>query len=187
MSIARLGYFSNSFSKSFFFYLNKYGNEILKLNKNYIQKAIYKSCLIKKQIVQLDENEKNIRKILNFGHTFAHAYESTKKFSKNLNHGEAVLLGINSAIKFSVQNKILSKNEFNIIKNHFIKFKLPYNLKKIFSKKDVNKILLNMRKDKKNKDKKINLVLLKKIGKQNYKLYISKKNIFEFFQKELNN
>ena len=98
-----------------------------------------------------------------------------------------MLLGINSAIKFSVQNKILSKNEFNIIKNHFIKFKLPYNLKKIFSKKDVNKILLNMRKDKKNKDKKINLVLLKKIGKPNYKLYFSKKNIFEFFQKELNN
>ena len=53
------------------------------------------SCLIKKRIViQVDENEKNLRKILNFGHTFAHAYEATLKYSKKLNHGEAVLLGI---------------------------------------------------------------------------------------------
>ena len=34
-----------------------------------------------------------IRKILNFGHTFAHAYEATLGYSKKLNHGEAVILG----------------------------------------------------------------------------------------------
>ena len=42
-----------------------------------------------------------LRKILNFGHTFAHAYEASLNFSKKLNHGEAVILGMNTALKFS--------------------------------------------------------------------------------------
>ena len=50
----------------------------------------------------IDEHEKNIRKVLNLGHTFAHAYEATLNYSKKLNHGEAVLLGIKSAAKFSL-------------------------------------------------------------------------------------
>ena len=41
--------------------------------------------------MQLDEKEKNFRKILNLGHTFAHAYESALGYSKKLNHGEAVV------------------------------------------------------------------------------------------------
>ena len=43
-----------------------------------------------------------LRKVLNFGHTFAHAYEATLGYSQKLNHGEAVILGINSALKFSL-------------------------------------------------------------------------------------
>ena len=50
----------------------------------------------------------SIRKILNFGHTFAHAYEATLGYSKKLNHGEAVILGIKTAAKFSLLNKILN-------------------------------------------------------------------------------
>ena len=42
------------------------------------------------QIVSKDEKEKNLRMILNFGHTFAHGFEKAKNFSKKLNHGEAV-------------------------------------------------------------------------------------------------
>ena len=71
----------------------------MKLNSKELQIAIYRSCLIKKKVIQLDTMEKNIRKILNFGHTFGHAYESTFNFSTKLNHGEAVLLGIISATK----------------------------------------------------------------------------------------
>ena len=59
--------------KKFFLYLDKNGKKILNLQIPYIQKAIYKSCLVKKKVVELDEKENNLRKILNFGHTFAHA------------------------------------------------------------------------------------------------------------------
>ena len=174
-------------SKKFFLFLNKHGNQILNLKNLYIQKAVHKSCLIKKQIVELDENEKNLRKILNFGHTFAHAYEATVKFSKKLNHGEAVLLGINSAINFSLMNKTLQIKDYKLIKNHLIKLNLPNKINKYFSKKNINKILSYMHKDKKNKNKKINLVMINKIGKVNYNSYFENKVIRKFLNIELSN
>ena len=48
-----------------------------------IEKTIYESCKIKKTFIEQDEKEKSLRRILNFGHTFAHAYEATLKYSKN--------------------------------------------------------------------------------------------------------
>ena len=57
-----------------FIFLNNNINQILKLNSPFIEKAIIDSCKLKKKIVEKDEKEKNLRKILNFGHTFAHAY-----------------------------------------------------------------------------------------------------------------
>ena len=110
------------------------------------------------------KKKKELRKILNFGHTFAHAYEATLDYSKNLNHGEAVILGMKTALKFSLKNKLLKKNEYNSIINHISKFCFTFKLNKFFKVKDSNKILSFMLKDKKNKSKKINLVLLKKIG-----------------------
>ena len=78
---------------------------IINLKSPYIEKAIYESCKIKKSVVEKDEKEIGLRKILNFGHTFAHAFEASLGFSKKLNHGEAVILGINSALKFSYFKK----------------------------------------------------------------------------------
>ena len=122
-------------NKYFFIYLKKNIKNIFKLRSPYIEKAIYESCKIKKIIVEKDEKETNIRKTLNFGHTFAHAYEAALGYSKKLNHGEAVLLGMVSALKFSLKNKYLSAKEYHSITNHIKNNFLPYNLKKFFSKK----------------------------------------------------
>ena len=126
-----------------------------------------------------------IRKILNFGHTFAHAYEATLKYSKKLNHGEAVILGIITAAKFSFSNNILNIKEFNLIENHLNKLGLPKNINKFFSINDLNKILSFMKKDKKNNTNKINLVLLKKVGSPIYKTQFDEKKINLFLRKEL--
>ena len=69
--------------RKFFFWLCKNGQQIIN-RKSYslLVKAIIKSCKIKSAIVTKDENEKNLRMILNFGHTFAHGFERTKKFEK---------------------------------------------------------------------------------------------------------
>ena len=150
--------------KIFFKFLKKNFIKILSHNHKFLEKTIYKSCLIKKEIVEKDEKEKNIRKVLNLGHTFAHAYEATVGYNKGLNHGEAVLLGIMSAVEFSRKKNILKKNDFEQITEHLKKLNYD-NLNKYFKLKDISKIIFYMKQDKKNKDSKINLILLKSIGK----------------------
>lgn len=58
-----------------------------------IEEIIVDALNIKKSIVEADEMENGIRKILNFGHTFGHAVESSEKLSTLL-HGECVALGM---------------------------------------------------------------------------------------------
>ena len=115
-------------NKRFFNYLNTYSKKILNLESPFLEKAIYESCKIKKTIVEKDENEKGIRKILNFGHTFAHAYEASLGYSKKLNHGEAVILGIVSALKFSLDIKLLKFKEYSHVMKHIVRLKLPSNI-----------------------------------------------------------
>ena len=152
--------------RKFFSWLNVNAAKIIK-RENYInlKKAIIKSCKIKNDIVSKDEKEKNLRMILNFGHSFAHGFERTKNYSKKLIHGEAVLLGMMIACKLSNKKKLLSNKELGLIKKHYLNLNLPTHINKFFKLKEVSKIVHYMKKDKKNVDNKINLILLKKIGK----------------------
>ena len=153
-------------NKKFFFWLQKNGKNILDLNdKQIIQYAIYNSCKIKANIIKKDEKENSLRKILNFGHTFGHAFEATKRFSNKMNHGEAVLVGMSCASEFAFINKFLKKKDFDLIKNHYLKLNLPNKINKYFKKKDLKNIIKFMKFDKKNIDSKINLILISKIGK----------------------
>ena len=168
-------------------FLDINGFQILNLKSPLIEKAIFKSCSIKKKVVETDEKEMGIRKILNFGHTFAHAYEASLGYAKKLNHGEAVILGMKTALSFSLKNNLLLKNDYNSIINHISKTNLPSKLKKFFRIKDLNKILSFMVKDKKNNSDKINLVLLKKIGSPMIDKEYSKNSLSVFLKNELGN
>ena len=172
-------------NKKLFKYLNKNFKKIINLQSPFIDNSIYESCKVKKLVIEKDENEKNLRKVLNFGHTFAHAYEASLGYSKKLNHGEAVLLGMNSALNFSNKNKLINKIEFKNIKKYLKDSNLPWNLNKYFSKKDIGKILSFMTKDKKNNSNKINLVLLKKIGYPLVNQEYSKNRLKLFLKNEL--
>jgi 3-dehydroquinate synthase len=172
-------------NKRFYIFLNKNIFKVLGLKSPYIEKAIYESCKIKKIVVQKDEKEKNLRKVLNFGHTFAHAYEASLGYSRKLNHGEAVLLGIYTAIKFSNKNKYLNRKDYHSIIDHFKNSKLPSNIRNFFNKKDTKKILSYMSKDKKNNSNQINLILLKKIGSPIISKNFKANTIKQFLKKEL--
>ena len=169
-----------------FKFLNNNINKILQLNSPFIERAIIDSCKLKKKIVEKDEKEKNLRKVLNLGHTFAHAYESTLKFSKKLNHGEAVILGIKNSIKFSNKKKILSKQKFQLINDHISKIGLTHKFNKLFKKKDVDKIIFFMKFDKKNNSNKINLILIKDFGKIKTNFQINSSKLKDFLIEELN-
>ncbi len=171
-------------NKNLFLYLNKNLQNILKLKKKFIEKAIVESCKIKKQIVEQDEKEKNLRKSLNLGHTFGHSYEATLNYSKRLNHGEAVLLGILSAAKLSKKLRILNKKDYHLILSHLTM--LNFNdLKKYFRIKDLNKIINFMLSDKKNISKKINFITLKKIGNVDINTQLSSSSVKKFIKSEL--
>ncbi len=71
-----------------------------------IEEIIYKSLLIKKSIVEADEKENSLRKILNFGHTVGHAYETLNLGL--LYHGECVALGMLPMCSKQVRSKLIS-------------------------------------------------------------------------------
>ena len=165
---------------NFFNWLKINSNKLLKNgNPRLLQTAIFKSCKIKLHFVNKDLKEKNTRMILNFGHTFGHAFEATKNFSKKINHGESVLLGMMCAIEFGYLKKILKKNDLNTIKKHYLKLSLPGEIKRYFKKKDVKKIITFMATDKKNLDENIKLILINRIGNtlkpKNYSKSVLKK------------
>lgn len=172
--------------KKFFNWLEKYSKNILITRKtSELIYAIQKSSKIKLDIVNRDVHEKKLRMILNFGHTFAHAIETKNNYSKKINHGEAVLIGIILATKLSYNNKICSQSTLNQIIKIYDKNNLNYKLKKYFSNAECYKMLDYMQNDKKNIDDKINFILLEKIGKTSipgkYKLAI--KSVKSHFKK----
>ena len=169
-----------------FLYLDKNYKKILKLKSPFIERSIIKSCNLKKRVVEKDEKEKNYRKVLNLGHTFAHAYESTLGFSKKLNHGEAVILGIKNAVEFSFKRKILTKQKFNIILNHINRIGMKPKIEKLFKKRHVSKIMNYMRSDKKNNSNNINLILVKDFGKIIIDFQINPTNLKKYLSSSLN-
>ncbi len=168
-----------------FLFLDNNLEKILNLKSPFIERSIIRSCNLKKTVVEKDEREKNLRKVLNLGHTFAHAYESTLGYSKKLNHGEAVILGIKSAAEFSFKEKILSKQKLNILLNHIDKIGMSTNISEFFKKRDVKKILNFMKNDKKNNSSNINLILIKDFGKIKIDFQIKSSNLKKYILSNL--
>jgi len=67
---------------------------------------------IKAKVVSQDEQENNLRRILNFGHTYAHAIESASGYEE-IQHGEAVALGILVALELSITEMNLQAEQTN--------------------------------------------------------------------------
>ncbi len=151
--------------KKFFNWLEVNSKSIFKKKKRELTYAIRKSCEIKIFFVNKDTNEKGLRMILNFGHTFAHAIEVKNNYSKTITHGEAVLSGMILATKLSVVKKICTQKVLNQIKNIYIKNNLDFAYKKYDHSKSIQKLIPYLKNDKKNNDDKINFILLKNIGR----------------------
>ncbi len=73
--------------------------------KNHIDEIIEKSLLIKKYVVEQDEKESHLRKILNFGHTIGHGFESAAH--GEYLHGECVALGMLYMVSQNVKEELL--------------------------------------------------------------------------------
>ena len=151
--------------KKFFIWLKKNTDSIFKMKAQELTYAIKKSCEIKIHFVNQDINEKGLRMILNFGHTFAHAIEVKNNYSKKITHGEAVLTGMILAIKLSVLKKICNYETLKKVQNLYLENNLDYVLRNISNPNWIKSLIPFLKQDKKNDDENINFLLLKKIGK----------------------
>ena len=89
--------------KLFEIYENSSLDEILEN----IENIIVESLKIKKDVVEQDEKESSLRKILNFGHTFGHGVESQEEM-RGFYHGECVAIGMLPMCSLSVRERLVS-------------------------------------------------------------------------------
>ena len=117
---------------------------------DFLEEIITSSLMIKKSVVEKDEKEAGLRKILNFGHTIGHGIEATQKDGK-LYHGECVALGMLSMTSDTVKERLIK-----VLK----KLNLPTDCN--IDKKLVFDAICH---DKKFKDDKITVIYVEQIGK----------------------
>ena len=124
-----------------------------------LKNLIERSCKIKADIVEKDEQEGGLRRVLNFGHTFGHALEAASDYM--LSHGEAVAIGMVAAAKMSQHLGYLDIRSCRRILDVITRYGLPA---EIPAGLDTNQILGFMASDKKAVGARLHFVLIKKIG-----------------------
>ena len=117
--------------------------------KENIEKIIEASLLIKKSVVEEDEKETGLRKILNFGHTVAHGIESDSNLSQWY-HGECVAVGMLPMCSRKVRNRVIP-----VLEKLNLPTKIPF---------DVQNVINAMSHDKKMSGDSITVVTVEKIG-----------------------
>lgn len=133
----------------------------LEVNSPYLEEIITRSLLMKKSVVEQDEKEQNIRKILNFGHTIGHAIESYYHLH-DYYHGECVANGM----------VLIEENEE--IRNDLISILNKMNIPFV-NDLDEDALIEFMKNDKKASGNKIDIVLVDTLGEA----YLKKVSIDE--------
>lgn len=131
---------------------------ILALAPETMEEMVYRSCNIKREVVEEDPTEQGIRALLNFGHTIGHAIEKLCDFS--LFHGECVGLGILAASYLSLQLGNLTEEAFADIRKCLISFGFQTSVCGLIPEE----ILLATKSDKKMVGKQVKFILLSDIG-----------------------
>ena len=83
--------------RALFYYLAQHRGDVLDRTPHALDHIIAESVRMKAEVVSSDEREGDMRRILNFGHTFGHALEAETGYQRFL-HGEAVAWGMRAAI-----------------------------------------------------------------------------------------
>ena len=141
-----------------------------------LSEMIYRSLLVKKNVVEKDPKEMNERALLNFGHTLGHAIEKYMEFQ--LLHGECVALGYIAASYISMKKGYITLEDINKIIEITAKFNLPTNIENIDDMEVVNITKL----DKKMDSGFIKFILLKNIGNAFIDKTITEEDMMEALQ-----
>lgn len=142
---------------------------------------VYRSCIVKRAVVEEDPTEKGKRALLNFGHTLGHALEKYMNFE--LLHGECVLIGSILASIISYNKDYIDKTVLNDITDTIKMYKipeLPYDL-------NIDKIIEYTKNDKKAVGDKIKFILLDDIGNAFIDMNVTPEDMKEAFCEYMRN
>lgn len=150
----------------FFEWMEKNGKAFCDGNRDIRREAVLRSCTIKVNVVSEDEKEFGRRALLNFGHTFGHAFETESGYGDKLLHGEAVAIGMVMATEVSVRLGLCPPEEAHRTRTHLETLGLPVGLAGIAeSHWTADKLLGHMMSDKKVLGKRPTFILTRGIGK----------------------
>ena len=135
-----------------------------KFTQKELTDIITQSIQIKTEIMQGDETEGGIRKLLNYGHTIGHAVEALSlETNKPLLHGEAVSIGMRAEALIAERQGLLARSDRKLIERALIKAGLPTT-----DSASAVSILGKMQSDKKNRSGELNFTLPDGIGRALY-------------------
>ncbi len=137
-------------------YLEEHMESLIKQDPEVLEQVVSHSAAIKVAVVEKDERESDLRRILNFGHTLGHAIERHQKVL----HGEAVGMGMILAARLSGKLKLVTSAEVQRLEALVASAGLPVDMKL-----DPEELFLNVRKDKKKSGEEVHFVLLDGLGK----------------------
>lgn len=155
---------------------NIIGYDIRNIGYKDLNQLIARSVKIKNYFVEKDPKEKDIRKALNFGHTFGHAFESLfMNTSNKILHGEAVAHGMVCELYLSSKQRGFPKKKMQNLVQYILsiypKLKLQINF--------YNEIFDLIAHDKKNEGVKLNFTLLEDFGKLSINTNCTKEDMVE--------
>lgn len=134
-------------------FLSEKSEQILARDEKILSKLIEICIKLKISVVEKDEKESGLRRILNFGHTYGHAVEKITKYKK-FTHGEAIVEGMKFAFKLAVKRNLIDKN-YMFLAEDVIK---KYNFREI-PQFNIDKMITLMQMDKKALSDKIVFIL----------------------------
>ncbi len=141
--------------RSKFEYIEKNSDSILALDLSMLEYLVTRSIEIKAKIVEIDEHEGGLRRVLNLGHTWGHAVEKITEIP----HGHAVSIGLVFAAKLSFNKGRLSESERDRILALLSNLGLHTQ-----TSADSNIVFETLQKDKKKIGNGVHYVLMKGIG-----------------------
>lgn len=143
-----------------FAFFEREREKILGLDLKVLEQAIAKSARIKEKIVEEDEKETGKRRLLNLGHTVAHAIETLSDY--RLPHGEAVAIGIVTEAYMGVEMKILNVDTLERIHRLLKSYGLPFKLPSSYKLEEIEAVMFH---DKKSLKGRPRFAMIEGIGK----------------------
>jgi len=139
--------------------LDEQAASLMRRDAAFLESLVVKCCRIKKGIIELDEKDTGLRRILNFGHTVGHAVEAESGYS--LSHGDAVAIGMTAAVCISARMQYLPAEDRERILSLMRKLGLADRVPRGM---DVEGVLSRLKRDKKKQGSAVHFVLLKRPG-----------------------